>query len=189
MRKRISYILIALMLAGTMTACSAADTSGDSSNTKEKVSEVQAESTEAETEEVDSVFGDDDSDNDAEDSSSNDTSDSSEADVTETVIAEANVTSTGMIDASDMFTDRDLEQTADTSEATYYTVKSGEDITITAAGVYVISGNAENVTIYVEAEDEDKVQIVLDGVNIANETAPVIYVKSADKVFVTTASS
>ena len=90
--------------------------------------------------------------------------------------------------ADEQFTDRDLEQTADLSEAVYYSVSTGQDITITSAGVYVLSGEASNVTVYVEAGTDDKVQLVLDGVSVTNENFPVIYVKSADKVFVTTSA-
>ena len=90
--------------------------------------------------------------------------------------------------ASDLFTSRDLEQTADLTNATYYTVSDGNDIHITKDGVYVITGTAKNVTIYVEAGSEDKVQIVLDGVSITNTSSPCIYVKTADKVFVTTSN-
>ena len=53
----------------------------------------------------------------------------------------------------------------------------------------MISGSAKNASIIVNAGDEDKVQIVLDGVSITNESTPCIYVKSADKVFVTTTDS
>ncbi len=88
----------------------------------------------------------------------------------------------------DLFTDRDLTQTADLSNATTYTVSSNNDIHITEEGVYVITGTAENVTIYVEAADEAKVQLVLDGLNITNSDFPCIYVKSGDKIFVTTSS-
>lgn len=88
--------------------------------------------------------------------------------------------------ASDIFTNRDLEQTADLSSATYYTLENNNDIHITQEGVYVIKGTASNVTIYVESGSEDKVQIVLDGANITNTNFPCIYVKTADKVFVTT---
>ena len=87
--------------------------------------------------------------------------------------------------SSDLFTDKDLEQTVNTSSATKYTVSDGENITITSKGIYVISGTAKNVCIYVEAGDSDKVQIVLDNLAITNETMPVIYVKTADKVFIT----
>lgn len=91
--------------------------------------------------------------------------------------------------ASSEFTDRDLEQQADLEDATYIEAESDTDITISEEGVYVISGEATEVTIYVDAPDESKVQIVLDGVNIVNEDMPVIYVKSADKVFITTIDS
>ena len=50
----------------------------------------------------------------------------------------------------------------------------------------MISGTASNASVVVEAGDEDKVQIVLDGVSITNDSIPCIYIKSADKVFVTT---
>ena len=93
-----------------------------------------------------------------------------------------------IIDTSSLFTDRDLEQTADTANATEITVKSGEDITISEEGVYVISGTATDCTITVDADSAAKVQLVLDGVSITNADAPAIYVLSADKVFVTTAS-
>ena len=100
-----------------------------------------------------------------------------------------NVSAAGMMSADDIFTDRDLEQTADLSSAVNYTVSDNSDITITAEGVYVISGTAENCTVIVEADSEDKVQIVLDSVSITNTDSPAIYVKSADKVFVTTTDS
>ena len=93
-----------------------------------------------------------------------------------------------IIDTSSLFTDRDLEQTADTANATKITVKNGEDVTISEEGVYVISGTATDCTITVDADSTAKVQIVLDGVSITNADAPAIYVLSADKVFVTTAS-
>lgn len=79
-----------------------------------------------------------------------------------------------------------MTQTADTSAAEYIQLNSGQDVTLTQDGVYVISGNASNSTIVVESDDEAKVQLVLDNVSITNQDAPGIYVKSADKVFVTT---
>jgi hypothetical protein len=95
------------------------------------------------------------------------------------------VNSDGTINTDSLFSDRDLEQTADTSNATEYTVSDGQDISITKEGIYVISGSATDVTITVNADDA-KVQIVLNGVSITNTDSPAIYVKSADKVFVTT---
>ncbi len=87
----------------------------------------------------------------------------------------------------ELFTKRDLDQTVDLTGAAAYSVSDGQDIHITSAGVYVLSGTASNVTVYVEAGNDDKVQIVLNGVSISNKNFPVIYVKTADKVFVTTA--
>ncbi len=94
-------------------------------------------------------------------------------------------TASPIYSADDLFTSRDYEQTADLSGAVSCTVSDGQDIHITAAGVYVLTGSASNVTVYVEAGTEDKVQLVLDGVNVTNANFPVIYVKTADKVFVT----
>ncbi len=89
------------------------------------------------------------------------------------------------INTEELFTDRDLSQTADLTDAVYYTVTDGQDIHITAEGVYVLTGTAADVTVYVEAEDTAKVQLVLDGVSITNADFPCIYATGADKVFVT----
>ena len=88
---------------------------------------------------------------------------------------------------SDMFTERDLEQEADTSAAKTIEVSDGQDVSISEEGVYVLKGAAKEVTVTVNADDAAKVQLVLDGLNITNSDSPAIYVVSADKVFVTTA--
>jgi len=103
--------------------------------------------------------------------------------------AETAPASEAAVDGTDMFTDVDLEQNPDISDATTIALRSGEDVQITAAGVYVLSGEAEDVTIRVEADDAAEVQLVLDGVTITNVDAPGIYVVSADKVIVTTTDS
>ena len=87
------------------------------------------------------------------------------------------------------YTKRDLEQTADTSEAQRITASDNKTVSITEEGVYVISGSAENFTVKVDADEQAKVQLVLGGVDIENEDFPAIYVLSADKVFVTTTDS
>ena len=103
----------------------------------------------------------------------------------EATVTTLNTADGGKLSADELFTERDLTQTADLSEATNYTVSDSKTITITKAGVYHISGSASDATIVVNASSDDKVQIVLDGVNITNTDFPCIYVKQADKVFVT----
>jgi hypothetical protein len=119
--------------------------------------------------------------------------------ISQTATAENNVESSStsiisavegsILDTSEMFSNRDLEQTADLTDAVYIQLESNKDITIDTEGVYVLSGEVNNTTVIVEADSEAKVQIVLDGVSIINEDSPAIYVKSADKVFVTSTES
>ena len=90
-------------------------------------------------------------------------------------------------DGSEFFTDRDLAQTADLTGAKQIEAEDGKTVQITEAGVYVLSGEASDFTVRVSVSNEDKVQLVLDSLTVTNESAPVIYVESADKVFVTTA--
>ncbi len=108
-----------------------------------------------------------------------------------TADAEASGTeaSSALIDSSELFSDRDLAQEADLTDAVYYEVEDSKDIQITEEGVYVLSGDAEDVTVYVDTADDAKVQLVLDSLSITNSDFPCIYVLSADKVFVTTTDS
>ena len=84
------------------------------------------------------------------------------------------------------FTERDLRQEADLTGSTSIALANGQDVSITEEGTYVLSGTATDVTVTVDADSSAKVQLVLDGASITNADAPAIYVKSADKVFVTT---
>ena len=93
------------------------------------------------------------------------------------------------LDTTDLFSSRDLSQTADLTGAETITVSDGKTYTISKEGVYVIKGTASNAQILVKAGNEDKVQLVLDGVSVTNESSPFIYVQNADKVFVTTTES
>ena len=101
----------------------------------------------------------------------------------------ASTSGSSALDTSDLFSSRDLEQTADLTGAEKITVNDGETYTISKEGVYVVTGSASNAQIVVSAGDEDKVQLVLDDVSITNESTPCIYVQNADKVFVTTTDS
>lgn len=100
------------------------------------------------------------------------------------------------------FTDREKSGSYKASEAVKITLNKttvtvsgsgakadGSTITITEEGVYVVSGTLEDGQIIVDASDSDKVQIVLEGVNINCETNAAIYVREADKVFITLAEN
>ena len=105
---------------------------------------------------------------------------------------ETNIVSTaaaGTITADSVFTDRDLEQTADLSQAIVLDVEDNQEITISKEGIYLLSGTASEYTVRVEASKETKVQLVLDGLDVTNTDFPAIYVVSADKVFITTTDS
>lgn len=93
------------------------------------------------------------------------------------------------LDTSDLFSNRDLKHEVDLEAGTNIVLESGKDILIDKEGIYVLKGDVKNVTVRVETSKEEKVQLVLAGVRIINESSPAIYVKSADKVFVTTTES
>ena len=100
------------------------------------------------------------------------------------------------------FTDREKSGSYKASEAVKITLNKttatvsgsgakadGSTITITEEGVYIVRGTLEDGQIIVNASDSDKVQIVLDGVHINCETNAAIYVREADKVFITLAEN
>lgn len=59
------------------------------------------------------------------------------------------------------------------------------DITITADGTYIVSGTLDDGTIFIDAPETAKVQLVFDGVTIKSSDFAAIFVKKADKVFIT----
>lgn len=64
---------------------------------------------------------------------------------------------------------------------------SGSTVTINDEGCYILSGTLEDGVIIVDAEKTDKIQLVLKGVSINSENSAPIYVRQADKVFITLA--
>ena len=119
---------------------------------------------------------------------------------TETDTEEIEVQSiTGTFSSTDMFTERDLAGTYEESGAVYVTLSddgitgetagvaiNGQTMTITAEGTYIFSGTLSEGQIVVDA-DNAKVQIVFDNVDITCASSAAVYVKSAEKVFVTLA--
>lgn len=103
--------------------------------------------------------------------------------------------------SSEMFTDRDMEIGYDEETSARITLSgnsascdsdavqiSDSTVTITDEGTYILSGTLNDGMIIVSAEDTDKIQLVLDNMEITSSTSAAIYVLEADKVFITTAS-
>lgn len=102
----------------------------------------------------------------------------------------------------DMFTERDLDASYDESSSAKIALADGatksdsdnvktdgDAVEITGEGTYIISGTLTNGRIIINAKDSDKIQLVLNGANINCDTSAAIYVKQADKVFITLAPS
>ncbi len=185
-RKCLAIGLTAAMCMAMLAGCSTSQSTSSTSDT-EVTSDVSTE-TDADKE---SPNGSADAEN---------TSVKTEMTVEEMQAAIDEAMSDAAIDITDMFTKRDLAGNYDESEAVKITLSGKtaacnssnvqiEDgvVTIKAAGVYVLSGTFTDGTIVVDTGDDDKVQLVLDGVSITAADYAAIYAKNADKVFVTLA--
>ena len=96
------------------------------------------------------------------------------------------------------YSKRDMDASFDESSATKITLSGdsasvsgsgavAEDstVTISTAGTYIVSGDLTDGSIIVATSENDKVQIVLNGVKIACSSGPAIDIQSADKCFIT----
>lgn len=95
------------------------------------------------------------------------------------------------------YSKRDLDASYDASSPTVITLSgdstsvqgagaqaSAAGVVISSAGTYIVSGELTDGQLLVDAGD-DVVQLVLAGATIHNEDGPAIYVRNADKCFVT----
>lgn len=124
-------------------------------------------------------------------------------------VAQTTTASEGSAKTSDLsqsgydldFTANDLDMGYDESAASKITLSdggiqvsgqgasaAGSQLTISAAGTYVLSGSLSDGQIVVEAAQTDKVQLVLDNASLTCSSSAALYVKQADKVFVTLAA-
>ena len=96
------------------------------------------------------------------------------------------------------YSKRDLDASYDASSPTVITLSgdstsvqgagaqaSAAGVVISSAGTYIVSGELTDGQLLVDAGDDDVVQLVLAGATIHNEDGPAIYVRNADKCFVT----
>ena len=102
-------------------------------------------------------------------------------------------------ESSELFSARDLSASYDeevfsitlsgntaSTDSDHVTV-SGGTVTVNGPGTYLVSGTLDNGGIVVNADKQDKVQLVLNDVSISSDTGAAIYVAQAGKVFVTLA--
>lgn len=105
-----------------------------------------------------------------------------------------------VIDTKNAFSDRDLSGAYDESECEKITfsdnkaVSDSKGVTINdntviihKEGAYIVDGTTKDGMIIVDVDKSEKVQIVLNGVDITSASSSPIYVKTADKVFLTLA--
>lgn len=104
-----------------------------------------------------------------------------------------------LVDGSTLFSARDLDPSYDEVTATVTlsddgTVVDGSgvsvdgsEVTVTEAGTYVVAGSLSDGRLVVDAGDDDKVQLVLDGASVTASGPCALYVRNADKVFLTLA--
>lgn len=104
-------------------------------------------------------------------------------------------------DPASYFSDRDYESSYDSTAAVFIKLNgtsaefdssavslSDGAVIIGSEGVYILSGSFTGMVI-IEAKETDKVQLVLDGADIMSQSSAAIYVKQADKVFITLAAN
>ncbi len=206
-RKCLAVGLTAAMCTAMLAGCSVGQSTGSTSDTG--VSTATDADIDSENGDIDA---DTDSKNDGTEAATGSQNDGTEAADAQNTSIKTEMTVEEMhaaiddamseadIDITDMFTKRDLSGTYEEGEAVKITLSGKtvicdssnvqiEDgvVTIKAAGVYVLSGTLTDETIVVDAGDDDKVQLVLDGVSITAADYAAIYAKNADKVFVTLA--
>ncbi len=93
------------------------------------------------------------------------------------------------LDVSTLYKKKDTDDSwsADSAQSIdLNALKDGETLTISEKGDYVLSGTLRG-QILVEVPEEDKVRLILNGVNITAQEGPAIYEKQADKLIITLA--
>ncbi|MHB8127952.1 MAG: carbohydrate-binding domain-containing protein [Mobilitalea sp.] len=167
-----SLLAILIIMAIILTGCGSSSQSGQPESSTENTTENSIESTSESTAEniTDSI-----------------------SDILATAIS-----TTSLVVLNTEFTARDLEVGYEDGTATQI-IFDGSNIqvsgdgatfdksilTISNEGTYVITGTLTNGQIVVDAQDTDKVQIILNGVSITCSNNAPIYIKNADKVFIT----
>lgn len=188
---RFNHKTLALLLSmgitvSTLAGCSTTTTGTDTISTSVVTNADGSDTAEASTD-------------DASSSASTEQQDTTEQN-SDTAKTTSSATGTAELKAEDYISDRDSSGDYDTSEAIAITLNGttascdsdlvtidGSTVTITGEGVFLLSGKLTDGQIIVDADSKDKVQLVLNGAEISSSSSAAIYIKQADKVFLTLA--
>ncbi len=105
------------------------------------------------------------------------TEDDSDSQIEESTTLKADISS---MDFS--FSDRDKDCSYE-ENATKIDISETNEIT--KAGTYILSGKLKDRMFTVNAAKEDKIQLIFNGITIENSKGPAIFIKQANKVFIT----
>ncbi len=119
---------------------------------------------------------------------------------TETTTESNSITENTVVSNEDMFSKRDAKTDYDnestisvklngtTASCESDSIKiDGSTVTITDEGTYIFSGSLTDGMIIVDADEKAKPQLIFEGVDVTSGTSAPLYIKTADKVFVTLA--
>ncbi len=115
-----------------------------------------------------------------------------------TINTDKDNTETNRFDVEEMFTDRDKEIGYEESTAIPIILKdnlsqcdsslvsiSENKVIIKGEGTFLLSGKLTNGQIIIDAEKTEKLHLIFDGVEIHCDTSAPLYIRQADKVFIT----
>ncbi len=106
--------------------------------------------------------------------------------ISESTNSDTSVSETS-IDLTNMFSDKDKDYSYEEKDCKIIELSDYDgDVKITSEGSYILRGTLTNASVIVEATKNDKIKLILDNANIESVNSAAIYVKKADKVFVTT---
>ncbi len=119
-----------------------------------------------------------------------------EEDVAEITTQQSLVATDGIFSDSDRKTEYDTENAVSvtladgniTASSQAVTV-NGNTVTVTTEGTYVFSGELTDGNIVVDSTNTAKIHLVFAGINVSSSSTAPVYIKQADKVFITLSDS
>lgn len=105
-------------------------------------------------------------------------------------------------EGEDIFSNRDMDSSYSEDDSTIISISTDETnyfgsgiqlengiVKINEEGTYIFEGKGENLQIIVDSNKESKIHIIFRGLDIENNSLAPLYIKNADKVFLTLESA